>query len=266
MENNEQKQRGRKSATLLLLLILLVTITVGFAVLSTTLAIKGSSSIKGDTTWCVGPECNSQCKDAENPACGIIECPDEENCQIIDCNEHEDHCTCANGMCAPDPIDCDTTPAKCMKPNCTVTATETCVCTDNATQKCIPDPQLWMDGNTVYFEHTLQKPGDVFTFKTKYTNGGTLDAEVESVSSNPGFTSTTAKKFMTYAVAYDNDTAIAAGQALNAGDSVKYKVTVSYRSDVEELPTAAELAEINGTNTIGRNGAYSSFEVNYKQK
>ena len=71
---------------------------------------------------------------------------------------------------------------------------------------------------------------------------------------------------MTYAVAYDNDTAIAAGQALNAGDSVKYKVTVSYKSDVDKLPTAEELAEINGTNTIGRNGAYSSFEVNYKQK
>ena len=43
MEKQEQSRRAKKSASLLLLLILLVTVTVGFALLSTSLNIRGNS-------------------------------------------------------------------------------------------------------------------------------------------------------------------------------------------------------------------------------
>ena len=265
---NEQKQRGRKSATLLLLLILLVTVTVGFAVLSTTLNIRGTSKIAGGGEWCVGPECDDTCHDAENKSCGIITCPEGEKCDIVDCNAHPDHCTCdaTTEVCTPAPIDCDTTPAKCTKPNCTVTETETCACTDNSTQNCIPNPQIWMNGNTVYFDHTLEKPGDVFTFNTKYSNGGNIDAKVTNVSKS--FLNTTAQKFMTYDVTYDDDSAINQNDELAAGATATYKVTVAYKSTVTVLPTPEELEAINGDgdSTTGRHGAFSSFEVNYGQK
>ena len=268
MENQEQlkeqKQRGRKSASLLLLLILLVTITVGFAVLSTTLAIKGSSTIKGGTAWCVGPQCDDQCEDAENPSCGIIVCPASEDCEIVDCNTHPDHCTCdsVSNTCTPDPIDCSVTPEKCKKPNCTVTATEDCVCTASDTN-CTPNPLIWMDGDTIYFDHTLEKPGDVFTFNAKYANTGDIDAKVKNL--NKTEMNSTAQQYMTYSVTYDDDSAIAVGNELAAGASTYYKVTVAYKSTVTELPDAATLALINET-ASGRHGAYSSFEVNYEQK
>ena len=262
----EQKQKGKKSATLLLLLILLVTITVGFAVLSTTLYIKGSSAIAGGS-WCVGPQCDETCTDAENPSCGIIECPANQPCDIKDCKTHPDHCTCTDGKCAPDPIDCTTNPEKCTKPNCTPDPTtgETCECptTGYDKTKCIPEPQIWLDGDTVYFDHTLEKPGDLFTFTTKYSNGGTLDAKV--TGTNQALENTTAANYMTYGVTYEDGTAVAADQVLSAGSSVKFKVNVKYKDDAP-LPSEADLAAINVPNATGRNGAYSQFHVTYGQK
>lgn len=267
----EQKQKGKKSATLLLLLILLVTITVGFAVLSTTLYIKGSSAIAGGS-WCVGPQCDETCTDAENPRCGIIECGDAQHpitCDIKDCKTHPDHCTCTDGKCAPDPIDCTTNPEKCTKPNCTPSDTETCVCPSATADptydrtKCIAEPQVWLDGETIYFDHTLEKPGDLFTFTTKYSNGGTLDAKV--TGTNQALENTTAANYMTYGVTYEDGTAVAQDQSLNAGSSVKFKVTVAYK-DNAPLPSEADLAAINVPNATGRNGAYSQFHVTYGQK
>ena len=258
--SQEQSQRGRKSATLLLLLILLVTITVGFAVLSTSLNIKGSSAIAGGNDWCVGPQCNEQCTDAENPTCGIITCPEEEKCIISDCNTHPDHCTCdqSTGMCTPRPVDCTQEPDKSDSTKCKCNA---------STGVCIENPEIWMVGDTIYFHHTLEKPGDVFTFNTKYTNGGSIDAKVQSFTANgTNFENTTARKFLTYAVTYSDDTAITANDELAAGAAATYKVTVAYKSDIDALPTTEELAEINQSNATGYAGAYSSFQVTYQQK
>jgi len=255
--SQEQSQRGRKSATLLLLLILLVTITVGFAVLSTSLNIKGSSAI-ADAEWCVGPQCNNQCTDAENANCGIITCPPEEHCIITDCNTHPDHCTCdqSTGMCTPPPVDCTQDPDKSDPTKCTCNAT---------TGTCIPNPDIWLVGDTVYFHHTLEKPRDVFTFNTKYTNGGNIDAKVSGFTAN-NFANTTANKFLSYSASYSDNTAITVDtDELASGASATFKVTVAYK-DVEDLPTAAELAEINQMNETGYAGAYSSFQVTYAQK
>lgn len=121
---------------------------------------------------------------------------------------------------------------------------------------------IWLDGNTVYFKHVLTKPGDVFTFTTKFTNTGSINARISSVTTSS--LNATAQNFMTYNVTYADGTTVSTGDTLNAGASATFKVTVAYRSDVTTLPTAAELALINETSN-GHTGATSLFTVNYEQ-
>ena len=121
---------------------------------------------------------------------------------------------------------------------------------------------IWLDGNTVYFKHVLTKPGDVFTFTTKFTNTGSINAKISSVTTSS--LNATAQNFMTYNVTYADGTTVSTGDTLNAGASATFKVTVAYRSDVTTLPTAAELALINETSN-GHTGATSLFTVNYEQ-
>lgn len=88
MEQNEQQQnsqrRSKKSLLLLVLLLLLVSVTIGYAVLSTSLNIRGSSTIQGET-WKI-----------EVPS---ISCPAGQKC-TIDPEDPEDVdpevCTDAN--------------------------------------------------------------------------------------------------------------------------------------------------------------------------
>ena len=121
---------------------------------------------------------------------------------------------------------------------------------------------IWTDGNTVYFKHLLVKPGDVFTFTATYTNSGTIDAKVSSVTTSA--LNATAQSFMTYDVTYANGSTITAGDTLAAGASATFKVTVAYRSTVTDLPTAEQLALINETSD-GHTGATSLFTVTYEQ-
>lgn len=272
--NNEQSKRGKKSATLLLLLILLVTVTVGFAVISATLNISGTSKITGGS-WCVGPKCSddpdkkcddvSTCSDSVNP---IEECKqDDVTCNKIDCDAHPTQCPCTSddtASCIP-AIDCTknpdmSDPTKCIKNDCVPSATNTCQCT--SADDCVERPQVALKGNTFYFDHTLTKPGQVFDLIVRYDNGGDIDAKVTDVVQSLAFNDT-AKKYMTYSATYSDDTAIQATDVLAAGSSARYKVVVAYKSNVTTPPTADELALINGSN--GK-GAPSLFTVTYGQK
>ena len=122
---------------------------------------------------------------------------------------------------------------------------------------------IWMDGDTIYFKHLLKAPGDVFTFTAKYTNNGSIDAKISSVSKSQ--LNTTAQSFLTYDVTYANGDPIAVDDELAAGATATFKVTVSYKSTVTTLPTAAQIALINET-ADGKTGATSSFTVTYVQK
>ncbi len=121
---------------------------------------------------------------------------------------------------------------------------------------------IWTEGNTVYFKHLLTKPGDVFTFTAKYTNTGSIDAKVSSVTTSS--LNATAQRFMTYDVTYADGSAIRQGDSLAAGANATFKVTVAYKNTVTTLPTAAELALINETSD-GHTGATSLFTVTYEQ-
>ena len=276
MENQEQQilqqnqqqnegKKGKKSILLLVLLLLLVTVTVGYAVLSTSFNIRGESKIVGE--WCLDPRgCgDDRCDNIETCDPSPIECPDEEKCIISDCEANPAKCNCdaSTGTCpGPDPIDCTTNPENCVKPNCTVTATETCECPQGATN-CIPRPQIWMDGNTVYFRHVLTKPGDVFTFDATYKNDGNIDAKIANVTTSP--LNQTARNYIDYGVKYSNGSTIAVNDPLNAGSSATYRVRVAYKDTVTQLPDAATIALIN-EEADGHYGATSSFTVVYEQK
>jgi hypothetical protein len=275
MENQEQQiqqqqtegKKGKKSILLLVLLLLLVTVTVGYAVLSTSFNIRGESKIVGE--WCIDPRgCgDDRCENIETCDPSPVTCPDPEKCIITDCDvaANADKCNCdpTTGICeGPDPIDCTTNPENCLKPNCTVTTTETCECPQGATN-CIPRPQIWMDGDTVYFRHVLTKPGDVFTFDATYKNGGNIDAKLATVAQSP--LNNYAQNYIDYSVKYSNGSTVAVNDPLNAGDSATYRVRVAYKDTVTTLPDQATLDLIN-EKAQGHYGATSSFSVTYEQK
>ena len=117
-----------------------------------------------------------------------------------------------------------------------------------------------MDGDTVYFKHLLSVPGDVFTFTAKFTNSGSVDAKIASVTTSE--LNATAQQFLTYTATYADGTAVQVGDELPAGQSKTFKITVAYKSTVTTLPTEAQIAAINENGE----GAQSLFTVQYEQK
>lgn len=221
-------KRTKKSTLLLVLLLLLVTVTVGYAVLSASLNIQGQSTLNPDASWCVGPKCGGE----TTP----IVCPTGEKCTILDCDANPSSCTNI-----PEPQYCE----------------------DQTSSSCTTGAVIWLEGDTVYFKHILAKPGDVFTFTTKYTNGGNITAKVKDIAKSE--LNATAKKYLTYDVTYSDNSPIVADDELAPGESAVFKVTVTYKSEVTKLPTSEELALINET-ADGHTGAISLFTVNYEQK
>ena len=212
MKTEEQKNsKGKQKAFLLLLIVLLLGITVGFATLSSTLNIIGTSTVK-NSSWDISTD------DSD------IECPSGKVCTINPSN--------------PESL----TP-------------------DDGTGSNPNGAIIWMDGDTVYFKHLLSVPNEVFEFTVKYTNNGTVNAKVASVTKSQ--LNSTAQSFLTYDVTYEDGTAVAVNDSLAAGASATFKVRVAYKN-VSVLPTAAQLAQINETGA-GKTGATSSFTVVYEQ-
>ncbi len=68
-QSQENQGKGRKTSIIIALLLLLAVVTIGYASLSATLNINGTSKIR-DNTWNVSPSAND------------IECPQGEVCTI----------------------------------------------------------------------------------------------------------------------------------------------------------------------------------------
>jgi len=253
-EHQQQKpeKKSRRIVILLVLLILLVSITIGYAILSTSFNIVGTSTISGK--WCVGPKCGPNACDniatCQNPP---IDCPNDD-CTITDCDKNPSLCNCANsGECSgPTPIDCTKDPDK----------SDATKCTCDANGVCTPIAQIWLIGDSVYFRHTLKEPGDVFTFDTTYTNGGSIDAKLGSFTKST--LNATAQQFLTYEVKNADGSSIQTNEPLNIGESHTYRVTVTYKN-VQTLPTPAQIDLINEV-ADGHTGATSEFTANYVQK
>lgn len=245
-QQQNQVKKDKKSSLLIILLLLLVSITIGYAVLSTTLNINGSSTIV-NADWCVGPKCAKDgvtgdpvCENIETCQNSPIVCPANTVCTIMDCD--------VNGSSA-----------KCQNPP----APDTCSDISKAGQADCKGAVIWMKGDTIYFKHILEKPGDVFTFNVTFANGGNLDAKVNDVTKSA--LNATAQDYMTYDVTYSDGSAIEQNDTLTAGSSATFKVTVTYKPTVTNLPDDATLNLINEV-AQGHTGATSLFTVNYGQK
>ncbi len=246
MEQQNQIQKSKKSSLMMGFLLLLVTVTIGYAVLSTTLNIGGTSTIV-NADWCVGPKC------AKNPNTGDPLCTNIETCQ-------NPPIVCPNNtVCTIMDCDVNSSESKCVNPP----APDTCSDVNNIGQSNCKGAIIWMQGDTIYFKHILEKPGDVFTFNVTFTNGGNLDAKVNDVTKSA--LNATAQDYITYDVTYSDGSAIEKNDTLAAGSSATFKVTVTYKSTVQTLPNDATLALINET-AQGHTGATSLFTVNYEQK
>ena len=252
LNSKNSNKKNSKSILLLILLLVLVTITIGYAALSTSFNIVGTSTITGE--WCVGIKCGNSCDNVATCQNSPITCPNND-CIVTDCDATPNLCNCNSntGECSgPTAIDCSQNPDK----------SDSTKCTCDANGVCKPKAQVWLKGDSVYFRNTLTSPGDVFTFDTTYTNSGNIDAKLGSFTKSS--LNATAQEFLTYDVKYDDGSAIVQDESLNAGDSSTFRVTVTYKN-VDTLPTQAQLDLINEV-ASGRNGATSEFTVNYVQK
>ena len=255
MQQQKIVRKDKKSIILLVLLLVLVSITIGYAVLSTSFNVVGTSTISGK--WCVGPKCgtgNSACDNISTCQNPPIECPNND-CIITDCDKNPSLCNCdSNSLeCAgPTAIDCTQNPDK--------SDSTKCVCDANGS--CKPKAQVWLIGESIYFRNTLNEPGDVFTFNTTYINGGSIDAKLGSFTKST--LNETAQQFLTYEVKNADGSLIENNEPLNVGDSHTYRVTVTYKN-VDVLPTSEQIDLINEV-ANGHVGATSTFTANYVQK
>ena len=218
MDNNniqqqlyQQQRSNKKYFAVIIMLLLVIGLSVGYAILSTSFNISGTSKIKDTTSWSISPV------DEDAIDCGGSECNFADS--LADFNQ--------------------TTPDK--------------------------DGVFWLNGNTIYFKHLLEVPGDTFTFTATFENNGTLNAKVASFGleefSTDQEVAAVTSSFLEHSVVYNSNNAeVSIGDPLNAGATVTFKVTVKYKSSVQVPPTAEQLAQINAAN-----GAVTAFTVTYEQ-
>ncbi len=106
---------------------------------------------------------------------------------------------------------------------------------------------------TANFSVSLDKPGDFYEFTVDVVNDGGIDAMIESVSKTPTLTTEQAK-YLNYVIEYENGTAITEKQLVKAKESVRLKVRLAYRTDLNSIDLPTSLDTLN-----------LSFTVNYEQ-
>ncbi len=98
--------------------------------------------------------------------------------------------------------------------------------------------------NTIDYTVKLPNPGDSYSFTVEVVNAGTIDAMV-SVVSNTGL-SYEQMKYVSYSVTYSNGLNVNTKDALKAGERLKLKITVRYRTELSasDLPSEDETLDL----------------------
>ena len=109
------------------------------------------------------------------------------------------------------------------------------------------------DDTTVDFEIALNMPGDFYEFTVDVVNNGTIDAMIESINKTPILTEEQAK-YLDYTITYQNNLEITSKQLVKKDESVRLKVRVEIRKDIDpsDLPEVGDVL-------------YLSFTANYQQ-
>ena len=174
--------RNNKRTYIIFVLFVLISVTIGYAVLNSTLNINGRSNISKNT-WDIYFE-NIQVQDGSVEA---VKIPTIENLTKVD------------------------------------------------------------------FEVALNMPGDFYEFTIDVVNDGTIDAMIESILKEPELTENQ-KKYLNYIIEYENGEQISTKQLLAKESSVKLKIRVEIKRDID----ASDLPEVGDV-------LYLSFTVNYVQ-
>ena len=109
------------------------------------------------------------------------------------------------------------------------------------------------DDTTVDFEIALNMPGDFYEFTVDVVNNGTIDAMIESINKTPILTEEQAK-YLDYTITCQNNLEITSKQLVKKDESVRLKVRVEIRKDIDpsDLPEVGDVL-------------YLSFTANYQQ-
>ena len=94
---------------------------------------------------------------------------------------------------------------------------------------------------SIGFSFQLDLPGDFYEFTVDVVNEGSIDAMIDSINKTPALTDIQAK-YLNYIIEYQNGVQITTKQLVKAGEFVRLKVLVEYRTDLneEDLPTITE--------------------------
>lgn len=113
--------------------------------------------------------------------------------------------------------------------------TEGSVTGDSVVKEAIIDTD---DTTMIEYSIVLNEPGEFYEFTVDVANDGSLDAIVSAAPTISGV-SADQDVYVNYTVTYADDTPIAANDALNAGETVTYKVRVEYDGTItsDQLPT-----------------------------
>ena len=85
----------------------------------------------------------------------------------------------------------------------------------------------------VTYAVTLKKPGDFYDFTVDAVNDGTLDAMIDTISSEMGGVEiTTLPNYMEYSVTYSDGVPLEQYQYLKVGETKTYKVHIGFKKDI----------------------------------
>ena len=93
---------------------------------------------------------------------------------------------------------------------------------------------------TITYSVRLSKPGDYYMFNVEVKNDGTLDAMLNSISSQlNGVEITTLPDYIEYQVTYTDGLEIEQNHELKSGESEFYRILIKYKDNInsEQLPT-----------------------------
>lgn len=104
---------------------------------------------------------------------------------------------------------------------------------------------------TVDFEVQLNLPGDYYEFTVDVVNDGTIDAMVDGISKFPALSESQAK-YLNYDITYENGQPIADKELVRKESSVKFKVRVELRKDIDpaDLPEVGEVLNLKFTTDL----------------
>ena len=107
-------------------------------------------------------------------------------------------------------------------------------------------PSISSDGLVITYDVNLDTPGDYYEFDATVKNDGSVDAKLSSKPILTGL-SDSQNVYINHTFTHSDGSKVNAGEVLNAGESVVYKVRLEYDKNINEnqLPTTEQLLSLS---------------------